>query len=86
MKERGECLYDKNQHHLGSNCTLKIEDCGVRMRKKKQESYSACVPKHEVDSFARCIFPAIQAYFNSEVGKREFAEWKEKQQESEKSA
>jgi len=57
------------------------------MEKKKQESYSACVPKHEVDSFARCILPAIQAYFNSEVGKREFAEWKEKQrQESKQSA
>jgi len=33
-------------------------------------------PKHEIESFARCIFPAIQAYFESEEGQREFAEWK----------
>ena len=37
-------------------------------------------PKHEIESFARCIFPAIQAYFESEEGQREFAEWKEKRQ------
>jgi len=79
IKERGDCLYDEN-------CTLKTEDCGVCMAKKKQESYSADVPKHEVDSFARCILPAIQAYFNSEVGKREFAEWKKQQQANQKSA
>lgn len=38
-------------------------------------------PKHEIESFARCIFPAIQAYFESEEGQREFAEWKVKKQE-----
>ena len=38
-------------------------------------------PKHEIESFARCIFPAIQAYFESEEGQREFAEWKAARQE-----
>ncbi len=32
-------------------------------------------PKHEVDALARCILPAIQAYFNTEEGRSEFAEW-----------
>ncbi len=36
------------------------------------------VPDHVVESFARCILPAIQKYFNSEEGQREFAEWKKK--------
>lgn len=36
-------------------------------------------PKHEIESFALCIFPAIQAYFESEEGQREFAEWKAQQ-------
>ena len=40
-------------------------------------------PKHEIESFARCIFPAIQAYFESEEGQKEFAEWKAKRQEQE---
>lgn len=36
-------------------------------------------PKHEIEAFARCILPAIQDYFSSEAGKREFAEWKAQQ-------
>ena len=32
-------------------------------------------PKHEVDALARCILPAIQAYFNTEAGRSEFTEW-----------
>lgn len=33
-------------------------------------------PKHEIEAFARCIFPAIREYFESEQGQKEFAEWK----------
>ena len=36
-------------------------------------------PKHEIEAFARCILPAIQAFFDTEAGRREFAEWQEKQ-------
>jgi len=36
-------------------------------------------PKHEIESFAMCILPAIQAYFESEIGQREFAEWQAEQ-------
>ena len=34
------------------------------------------IPEHVIESFARCILPAIQKYFDSEEGKREFKEWK----------
>ena len=37
-------------------------------------------PKAAIDSFARCIYPVILKYFESEQGQREFAEWKQKQQ------
>ena len=47
--------------------------------KQRQISYSSKVPKHEVEGLAHSVLPAIQAYFNSELGKREFAEWKEQQ-------
>jgi len=36
-------------------------------------------PKHEIESFARCILPAIQAYFDSEAGQKAFAEWQAEQ-------
>mgnify|MGYP000848156374 CR=1 FL=1 len=39
-------------------------------------------PKHEIDAFARCILPAIQAYFDSEEGRREFMEWCKQQAEN----
>lgn len=41
------------------------------------------IPKHELEALARCLLPDIQAYFESEDGKREFAEWQE-QREKEK--
>lgn len=44
-------------------------------------------PNHEIQSFARCILPAIQAYFESEKGKKEYVEWcKKRQVENDKTA
>ena len=37
-------------------------------------------PDHALEALARCLYPAITAYFESEAGKREFAEWKEQQE------
>lgn len=37
-------------------------------------------PKHEIEAFARCIYPAIQEYFESEEVQKAFAEWKQKQE------
>ncbi len=34
------------------------------------------IPDHVIESFARCILPAIREYFESEEGQREFAVWK----------
>jgi septum formation topological specificity factor MinE len=36
------------------------------------------IPEEVIESLARTILPAIRAYFESEEGQREFAEWKEK--------
>jgi hypothetical protein len=33
------------------------------------------LPKHEINALAICILPAIQIYFNTEAGRREFMEW-----------
>ena len=38
------------------------------------------IPDHELEALARSLFPEIQAYFESEEGKREFAAWQEEQQ------
>lgn len=45
-----------------------------------QKPFWANVPKHEVEALARSLLPAIQAYFESEEGQREFAEWEAQQE------
>ncbi|MGN0813158.1 MAG: hypothetical protein ACI4MQ_06605 [Candidatus Coproplasma sp.] len=37
------------------------------------------IPDFEIDSIARALLPAIQAYFATEEGQREFALWKAEQ-------
>ena len=37
------------------------------------------IPKHELEALARCFLPDIQAFFETEEGKREFEEWKVEQ-------
>ena len=49
-------------------------------RKKKVNDYGTGIPAHEVEALARVLLPEIQAFFESEEGQREYAEWKAKQQ------
>ena len=48
-------------------------------RKKKVNDYGTGIPYHEVEALARVLLPEIQAFFESEEGQREFAEWKTQQ-------
>lgn len=48
-------------------------------RKKKVNDYGTGIPYHEVEALARVLLPEIQAFFESEEGQREFAEWKAQQ-------
>lgn len=48
-------------------------------RKKKPNDYGTGIPLHEVEALARVLLPEIQAFFESEEGQREFAEWKTQQ-------
>ena len=42
------------------------------------------VPQQELERFARFLLPKIQAFYQSEEGKRLFEEWKKKQAHCEK--
>jgi len=50
---------------------------------KRKKDYGTGIPKHEIESLARCLLPKIQKFFESEEGQKEFTEWK-KQQKNEK--
>ena len=54
------------------------------MSKKKPNDYGTSIPPHEVEALARILLPEIQAFFESEEGQREYAEWKAQHQAQEK--
>ena len=47
----------------------------------KEPRLHSGIPRQVLESIARCLLPDIQAFYESEEGQREFAEWKKKQQE-----
>ena len=46
-------------------------------RQKKLINHSG-IPQHEIENIARILLPDILAFYESEEGQREFAEWKAK--------
>lgn len=53
------------------------------MVRRKKLINNTDIPQHQIEAIARCIMPDILAFYESEEGQREFAEWK-KQREMEK--
>ena len=51
------------------------------MARKKKLINNTSIPQREIEIIARCIFPDILAFYESEEGQREFAEWKAQQTE-----
>ena len=51
------------------------------MARKKKLINNTSIPQREIEIIARCIFPDILAFYESEEGQREFAEWKVQQAE-----
>ena len=51
------------------------------MARKKKLINNTSIPQREIEIIARCIFPDILAFYESEEGQREFAEWKAQQAE-----
>ena len=51
------------------------------MARKKKLINNTSIQQREIEIIARCIFPDILAFYESEEGQREFAEWKAQQAE-----
>lgn len=51
------------------------------MAGEKYNDHGTGIPRHEVESLARCFLPAIQQFFESDEGKREYAQWQEEQKD-----
>ena len=55
------------------------------MGRRKKLINSTKIPQYKIEAIARCIMPDILAFYESEDGQKEFAEWK-RQQEAEKNS
>ena len=53
------------------------------MGRRKKLINNTDIPQHQIEAIARCIMPDILAFYESEEGQREFAEWK-KQREADR--
>ncbi len=47
----------------------------------KERPLRSNIPRHELEALARCLLPDIRAFYKSEEGQREFAQWKKRQQQ-----
>ena len=56
------------------------------MGRRKKLINNSTIPQREIEIIARCIFPDILAFYQSEEGQREFAEWKAEQEAKNKTA
>lgn len=46
------------------------------MSRRKKLINNTDIPQHEIEAIARCIWPDILAFYESEEGQREFEAWK----------
>lgn len=53
------------------------------MSRRKKLINNTDIPQYKIEAIARCLLPDILAFYESEEGQREFAEWK-KQREAKK--
>lgn len=50
------------------------------MSRRKKLINNTGIPQYKIEAIARCLLPDIQAFYESEEGQREFAEWKAQQE------
>ena len=52
------------------------------MSRRKKLINNTGIPQYKIEAIARCLLPDIQAFYESEEGQREFADWKARQEQS----
>lgn len=56
------------------------------MSRRKKLINRTDIPQYQIEAIARCIMPDILAFYESEEGQREFAEWKERRETEKREA
>ena len=50
------------------------------MSRRKKLINNTDIPQYKIEAIARCLMPDILAFYESEEGQREFAEWKKRRE------
>lgn len=50
------------------------------MSRRKKLINRTDIPQYQIEAIARCLMPDILAFYESEEGQREFAEWKQRRE------
>lgn len=50
------------------------------MSRRKKLINNTDIPQYKIEAIARCLMPDILAFYESEEGQREFAEWKQRRE------
>ena len=53
------------------------------MGRRKKLINNTTIPQHQIEAIARCTLPDILAFYESEEGQREFAEWQKQRLKTE---
>lgn len=56
------------------------------MSRRKKPINHTDIPQYQIEAIARCLMPDILAFYESEEGQREFAEWKKRREEEKREA
>ena len=56
------------------------------MSRRKKLINRTDIPQYQIEAIARCIMPDILAFYESEEGQRELANWKEQREGSKREA
>ena len=56
------------------------------MSRRKKLINRTDIPQYQIEAVARCIMPDILAFYESEEGQREVAEWKERREAEKREA
>ena len=69
-------------HGEGSDASegVFLSNTEVDLGKRKKLINNTNIPQHQIEAIARCILPDILAFYESEEGQREFAEWKKRRE------
>jgi hypothetical protein len=50
------------------------------LSRRKKLINNTDIPQYKIAAIARCLMPDILAFYESEEGQREFAEWKQRRE------